>query len=416
MPEIFKIKYCLNVSIALLLFCLAQSGFAQEVKETKPDRVNLKYLYDPEAPVQCESRVAVNNKEATVFLRVTINSPRYEGVVIRYQSTPAYNNQQILNQGELNEREHLIKKENSNYYYRFTLPVSTPTCYLFVNISKDESNFRFDIPILTEQDFPPSDLLLMRENEDIPLFQNFVKEGETFRVNSLYPTDSTEMFVYYYSHNFAPNLPPMATEAQSNEKELKIDSIFSISPQETLSFSQQGLYFAQTDTTSLSGLSFRVANDYYPKFGKAPQLLEPLIYISTSEEMEELMESEDKKKALDTYWLKVTRSQERAREVIREYYRQVTLANALFTNYKEGWKTGQGMVYLLYGLPDEIFRTEDRETWIYSEERNLIEIQFVFAKVKNIFTDKHYELIPNTEYRKFWYRNIDLWRKGRKEI
>ena len=393
------------LSAVFMLGCFA--GFAQD-----PAKDNLSYLYELGAPVQCASRVAVSDEEATIFLEITLAPDRTEDVSIRYRAAPAYDSEE----GSLTDSEHLIKNEGDRYYYQFTLPMSQPTAFVFIYVQSAANTFRFDVPVVTEQDFPPTDLLVVRPDEDIPFFTDYIESDEAFRIVSWYGGDTTQAFVYYYNHDFSPNLPPMSTNASGSDKSLQIDSLFTVPLNQETGISENGLYFVQMDTTSLSGLSFRIAPPYYPRFVRAPQLIEPLLYISTSQEMGELQDSEDPKRALDNYWLRVTRSRERAVEVIREYYRQVTEANRMFTNYKEGWKTGRGMVYVLYGAPDEVYRTADRETWIYGEERNLIEIQFVFAKVKNIFSQKHYELIPDSDYGKFWYRNIDLWRKGRKEI
>jgi len=396
--------------LAIITF-FGELAFAQA-----PERDNLSYLYDPEAPLRCASRVAVSDTEATIFLQITRSPESPEDIHVRYREAAAYDSEGEIQEGELANSQHLIKKEGNQHYYQFTVPLSRPTTFVFVYVAHGANTFRFDVPVVTEGNFPPTDLLMMRPDEDIPLFNDYMESNEYFRIVSWYGNDTTEAFLYYYDHDFAPNAPPMSTSTSSADKSLQIDSLFSVPLNQETSMGGQGLYFVQTDTTSLSGISFVVTAPYYPRYVRAPQLIDPLIYISTSQEIEELEESENAKKALDNYWLKVTRSRERAKEVIREYYRQVTEANALFTHYKEGWKTGQGMVYVLYGAPDVVYRTADRETWVYSEERNLIEIQFVFAKVKNIFTQKHYELIPDSDYGKFWYRNIDLWRKGRKQI
>ena len=406
---ILKAKTKIYLCAAFMLGCFV--GFAQD-----PAKDNLSYLYDLEAPVQCASRVAVSDEEATIFLEITLAPDRTEGVSIRYRATPAYDSKEISQEGNLTDNEHLIKNEGGRYYYQFTLPMQQPTAFVFIYVQSAANTFRFDVPVVSEQDFPPTDLLVVRPDEDIPFFTDYIESDEAFRIVSWYGRDTTQAFVYYYGHDFSPNPPPMSTNTSNADKSLQIDSLFTVPLNQETGISENGLYFVQTDTASLSGVSFRITPPYYPRFVRAPQLIEPLLYISTSQEMGELEDSEDAKKALDNYWLRVTRSRERAVEVIREYYRQVTEANRMFTNYKEGWKTGRGMVYVLYGAPDEVYRTGDRETWIYGEERNLIEIQFVFAKVKNIFSQKHYELIPDSDYGKFWYRNIDLWRKGRKEI
>ena len=37
------------------------------------------------------------------------------------------------------------------------------------------------------------------------------------------------------------------------------------------------------------------------------------------------------------------------------YYRRVRFANEEFTQYKDGWKTDRGMIYILFGPPNQVF-------------------------------------------------------------
>lgn len=396
-------------------------AIAQSNRESKNlDEFNVAYQYDMTSPLYCQYRVAVGSNEVTVFLKVIQQSNDVNLNQIYYEVRPDYEKGEILQSAELSESQ-LIKSENNITYYRFTVPIAEDSHYIFVFLEGafqgSELSYRYDIPLNNELNFPLTDLLLMEENEDIPVFDNYIPQDKVFRLVAFYHQDTARAFAYYYNHNFEPNPPPMAGASADVQKSLQIDSIFPVQLNTSLSFEEQGLYFAQIDTTSLSGISFRITDKYYPRYVRAEELIEPLRYISTSDEMDAMNEQEDHKQALDRYWMKVTRSQERAKEVISNYYRQVTDANLLFTTYKEGWKTGQGMVYLLYGPPDEVYRSEGEERWIYNEESNLLEsLSFTFVKVRNIFTNKHYNLLRDEDYRRFWYRNIDLWRKGRKQI
>jgi len=45
-----------------------------------------------------------------------------------------------------------------------------------------------------------------------------------------------------------------------------------------------------------------------------------------------------------------------ANEVMEEYYRRVNYANDNFRGFREGWKTDMGMVYIVFGAPNEIER------------------------------------------------------------
>ncbi len=392
--------------------------FPVVAQNDKPTQTNIRHTYDPKAPVRLDHRVAMGTSEATLFLKVSLhgnagNTPPS----LTYEVRDGYKNSKVLRNNTIGSQQ-LIKQEDRTYFYRLSLPVDEESQYVFVyaTLSADGAGapFRFDIPLETNTSFPLTDLVTMRPNEDVPLFKHYIEKSDSFRIVSVYRQAPTA-FVYFYPYDFAPNPPPMAVSGTESQQNLTIDSLFSVSLNEPLTFADQGLYFVQTDTSSLSGISFRIEDQYYPRLVRAETLIEPLRYISTSEEMEQ-MEEEDKKAALDKYWMKVTRSQERAKTVIRNYYRQVTEANRLFTTYKEGWKTGQGMVYILYGTPDKVFREGEREVWVYDADRDLSDMSFSFVKVKNIYTDAHYNLVPDEDYKKFWFRNIDLWRKGLKTM
>ncbi|WPP51010.1 GWxTD domain-containing protein [Catalinimonas niigatensis] len=411
----------LFLATSLWIQSIFSIAFAQNNRESKNlDKFNVAYQYDQNVPMYCQYRVAVGTAEATVFLKVSQQSNEVGLNQIYYEVRPDYEKGDILQSGELTNSQQ-VKAENNVSYYRFTIPITEESDYVFIflegSFQGSELSYRYDIPLNNELNFPLTDLLLMEENEEIPIFESYLPQDKAFRLVAFYHQDASQVFTYYYNHTFEPNPPPMAGASADVQKSLQIDSIFPVQLNQSISFEQEGLYFAQIDTTSLSGISFRITDKYYPRLVRAQELIEPLRYISTSDEMDAMTEQEDYKPALDRYWMKVTRSQERAKEVISNYYRQVSNANQLFTTYKEGWKTGQGMVYLLYGPPDEVYRNAGEERWIYNEESNLLEsLSFTFVKVRNIFTNKHYNLIRDEDYRRFWYRNIDLWRKGRKQI
>ena len=406
-------KHCWLLLFVLVLYDSAQG---QSTDEPSLPSVNVNHVYDPEAPVLLDARVAMGDDEATVFLRV-INRQGDGTPTLRYEVRADYESE-VLNSGTLASAQ-LIKEEGIQYYFQFALPITEKSDHLFVYAELPGSlvagAYRFDITLNAEQNFPLTDLLLMRSDEDIPIFQDYLPAGVPFRLVSYYDSDSSA-YLYYYSHEFEPNPPPMASGSGEVQRSLEIDSLFAIPLAETVRLDAQGLYFAQLDTTSLYGTSFRIEDQYYPRLARIETIVPPLRYISTSEEMGGLTNAEDAKRNLDEYWVKMIRSQDRARLIIRDYFRQVTQANRLFTSYKEGWKTGQGMIYVLYGSPDAVYRDRDKETWIYNEDRNLVDLSFTFAKVKNIFTHQYYTLMRDEDYKRFWYRNVDLWRKGRKEF
>ena len=58
-------------------------------------------------------------------------------------------------------------------------------------------------------------------------------------------------------------------------------------------------------------------------------------------------------------------------ELMDQYYYRVSYTNEHFTSFSPGWKTDMGMIYILFGPPDDTqrsFSTGNRntyETWYY---------------------------------------------------
>jgi hypothetical protein len=103
-----------------------------------------------------------------------------------------------------------------------------------------------------------------------------------------------------------------------------------------------------------------------------------------------------------------------AQKTIREYYNRVRLANRYFTSYKEGWKTDMGMIFIIYGRPSRIIRTNEMEFWFYNPNvTNPTEIRFSFAKKPNQYLDDAYTLVRQGVYESVWYPAIELWRSGK---
>lgn len=77
-------------------------------------------------------------------------------------------------------------------------------------------------------------------------------------------------------------------------------------------------------------------------------------------------------------------------ELMNEYYKRVAYANIHFDSFVDGWETDMGMIYIIFGPPDEIDRfmvqqrQEPYETWHYYR------IQESFTFVGNNFG--HYRL------------------------
>jgi GWxTD domain-containing protein len=170
-----------------------------------------------------------------------------------------------------------------------------------------------------------------------------------------------------------------------------------------------------TPINNLEMQSLFIYNHYlgYPEITMIKQMLDPLRYISTTNEYNLLINSENQQKSFESFWLQIARDDKAAKALIKEYYNRVEISNINFSSFKEGWKTDRGIIYIVYGQPYEVFRYNDKEVWLYGEEDNLLSIKFQFHLIKTDWSNNDFEIEKDENYKNNWYRAVDAWRQGR---
>ncbi|MBN4051604.1 GWxTD domain-containing protein [bacterium AH-315-M05] len=274
----------------------------------------------------------------------------------------------------------------------------------FINVDK-RTNYNY-------QNF-----LIETQVKGIPVFRNTLKSQEVFTILCNDPDIST-LFVKCYKRQFPIALPPFSLQGQKPFR-YDHDSSFvystlgrSDSNRTTFRLQKEGFYHFQIDTVTREGLTLFKFYDDFPKVTSVKQLIDPLRYISTKQEYEEMVRHKNKKIAVDNFWIRATGNPDRGKKIIREYYNRVQDANEYFTSYLEGWKTDRGMIYIVYGPPDVVYKTSFSESWVYGEEGNLMSLNFTFVKVNNPFTDNDYILNRSPIYKSSWYVAVEAWRQG----
>ncbi|GIR88990.1 MAG: hypothetical protein CM15mP87_04820 [Candidatus Neomarinimicrobiota bacterium] len=107
-------------------------------------------------------------------------------------------------------------------------------------------------------------------------------------------------------------------------------------------------------------------------------------YILSNDEKKELKNNnkQDKEQLFYQIWKKRDPTPETEQnELMEEYYQRVEYVNEHFSGWQPGWETDRGMIYILFGPPDEIQRTNPsaRNSTIY-QIWNYVKVnkQFVF--------------------------------------
>ena len=113
--------------------------------------------------------------------------------------------------------------------------------------------------------------------------------------------------------------------------------------------------------------------------------IEQLQYIANAEDVDQINEAttdEEQRKRFLEFWRRRDPNPNTVRnEAMEEYYAKVEYANAHFQHYIEGWRTDMGMVYIIFGAPNNVDRhpfdldAKPFEVWSYYDLNH----QFTFV-------------------------------------
>ena len=132
----------------------------------------------------------------------------------------------------------------------------------------------------------------------------------------------------------------------------------------------------QNDSVSSKSFSFKIKNTMlFDGIDNIDTALAQMSYILTSEEKKELknLKQSEKEKFFKTVWAKrdpIVKT--KVNELMEEYYSRVAFTEENFSRGTSGgWKSDMGMVYILFGKPDDMTRSMNMqgsynyEKWYY---------------------------------------------------
>ena len=279
------------------------------------------------------------------------------------------------------------------------------------------------IPFNTMSDYNRYNFRVVSHFDKNELFNPVLKMDEY--INLLYSKSHIDsLFIHYYKpFTEVPDPPSMMLP----EKVLDYspEKIIALHYSDTMPimFPREGIYHCTTARDIKEGYTFMNFGATYPTM-KAPEvMMDPLAYLATPDELDSLKVAVKPKLALDNFWIKIGGNVDKARELIRIYYTRVLYTNFYFTSYKEGWRTERGMIYIIYGPPDKVYKTIDGENWGYKKPviksswggRYSVKEEFLFFNFKkreNEYSDNDYYLARNETLVTFWDKAVMSWRKG----
>lgn len=396
--------FLLLFSLALLLF---SKGHAQDLSKK-----NLSWKYQPDAPLQLVWELyRPEGQLPKILLQLQVMQPA------RTRAISGIMNYRDSLQGSSSLHQEPVftslPKGEGLHQLQYSIDTTRGAQWLVLELQHTTDSLRsfwysFHLPSLMH--FGAPTFYLQQQNK--ALFSPYAAVTQTFepRFEGASPADS--LFLFLYNLNFAPAPSPMTLAPSATGNKMEISKRLRIPARQAIAPDTVGFYFLQTDTLTLKGQGLRVENKYFPKTRTIPAMAGPIRYLSTNEEWTELERENFSKQAIDRFWLRMTQSEDKARKIIRSYYRRITQANRLFTSFKEGWKTDMGMVYVLYGPPDIVYQLPDGERWTYRAKNDIPEINFTFVRAVNPFDSKYFQLVRNKDYARTHFQIVSKWRRG----
>jgi len=155
-------------------------------------------------------------------------------------------------------------------------------------------------------------------------------------------------------------------------------------------------------------------NTTFPFIQFQTDLVGPVRYLCSKEEFEKIQRSnEGAENQLEKFWITCGGGRDKGRELIQLFYRRVEDANIYFTHYADGWRTDRGMIYLVFGHPQQVVDLVDQQIWYYGAQADPSTLQFIFKKKKHEVWSEYYLLERKEEYRNAWEYQVTAWRQGK---
>lgn len=362
--------------------------------------LNFSHWYNPQNEVDLQLRLVRGPQQMAIHYTLKSLAPGVERYSVQWEKRTSFSSRETL---PVNEKDSTLVSNLHSRQGQLIFDLPQKAWLLLAKVVNTETQKAWYYFKVIEPIYPASGWLT---NTDGWLNENYVHTGKNYRLQNL---SNNTTHVSFYNREFTPPLPPFSEKASATDQFLFHDSTFRLAPGAAFVPKREGLYLFQQDTSAADGFAVRAVDANYPKLVKVEDLTWPLLFVTTPEEFKKLVEAKGDKPKFDKVILEITRDKDRARNFMRSYFQRVEAANRYFSSFKEGWKTDRGMVYLIFGVPDEISKNQGNEVWYYRSSNS----RFTFVKAGSIYDADNYVLLRDKRFMEAWYSTIDLWRKSR---
>jgi GWxTD domain-containing protein len=433
--NIFTIRItCLLISGILLAAVISS---CKTVQKATVDYKDLSYLYNPtKSPINPKYNVINQTDESSVLsVRLSPNdlffseaNPRGVPIAELLLTVKLYNMSQGRALADTAVLNLSIVKEEGKKEYVYNVPLKVEKGIEYLAEIKTLDRLR----LLVAHAFIQFNTLNYTNRYNFRVVGHFDK-NELFSpvlrideyINLLYSRGHIDsLFISFYKpFKEVPDPPSMLLPEKTLDYDPKQVAALPYSDTLPMMFPKEGLYLCSIDRNIKDGFTFLNFSSTYPKLVSPEVMIEPLAYLASQDEMKDMQSASKPKAALDDFWIKCGGNVDKARELIRIFYTRVLYANYYFTSYKEGWRSERGMIFIIYGPPDKVYKTTEGESWGYKKPpvqskwsgRFAVSDSYLFFNFKkrvSAFTDNDFYLSRSETVITQWDKAIASWRKG----
>ncbi len=373
------------------------------------------YLYNADHEFLIDYRLAQQDDQVKVYLRFTLNS----GLVkigdynIRYDLRNNYISEKKTGASVRLDSSNIIGNAFREFFYAFEFEKKNDENLVVIeveNIIKGK-NYFLDIPIATNPAFLNTPFLIFDKNGNLPVFTRHINKGSAVRIKNVFKNEGS-FEINGKVNNRPVAMPPFDETKLTPPTLVRIDTVYGTNHNELFVFNTEGFYTINESSAKDNSIGILIADKFFPNYGDYKQMSQPLIYISTSAEFNNMRESTDVRKEFENFVVNTINDDPLvATEFVKYYYRRVKNAGFFFTTTQEGWKTDKGMLYQIFGNPRQVFRNETSELWVYAFE-NGGRMRFTFDIKPGDGSVKEFSLIRGKKYRDIWMAAVTRWRNG----
>ena len=309
-----------------------------------------------------------------------------------------------------------IDEKRAAFFATLSIPVKEGKRYLLRLEARDLNRGSIGLEYLYVDKINPysaQNFKVVSNFSGYPKFMRFFLPGEKFNVRYRNSSTDSVHVEYFRIESELPRPPITATADYTMNYTLDTTFVFPLVDTVQYDLMEKGMYFARVETEQENGLSLYNFGGSFPLVKTPAELMEPLFYLATLAEYRDLRKEPNLKLAVDNYWLKMGNNVEKSRELIRVFYNRVVYSNLYFTSNKEGWKTDQGMIFILFGPPSRIQMTGLGEKWYYFAKRKSNPVEFNFARKPNVYSFQYMVWVKSTESQMYWNEAVRSWRNGK---